>query len=124
VTNVAGAREPERLSEFGALLRSCRTIFMSMFEHGFMSPAPPGLSPAAAVTGSVRDAIAVAEGDIPDLDALQVKIEAAEENAERYGQGDPEAIAEFMKVRLTTADGLLTHLGIPAGTTFRCERRY
>jgi hypothetical protein len=63
-----------------------------------------GMSPTAAVTALIRDAMAVAEGKVPDLDALQDKIEEAEENAERYGQGDPEAVAEFMKIRLTPLD--------------------
>jgi hypothetical protein len=34
------------------------------------------------------------------------QIEEAEEKAERYGQGDPEAAAEFMTIRLTTLDPL------------------
>jgi hypothetical protein len=63
-----------------------------------------GMSPTAAVTTLIRHAMAVAEGKVPDVDALREKIEEAEENAERYGQGNPEAIAEFMKIRLTTLD--------------------
>jgi len=39
VTDVAGERELERLRELAALLRSCRTIFMTMFEHGFHEPS-------------------------------------------------------------------------------------
>ncbi len=39
VIDVAEERELERLSELGALLRSCRAIFMTMFEHGFHEPS-------------------------------------------------------------------------------------
>jgi hypothetical protein len=63
-----------------------------------------GLSPTAAVTSLIGDAVALAEGEAPDLDELREKIEEAEENAERYGQDDPEAAAEFRRIRLTTLD--------------------
>jgi hypothetical protein len=62
------------------------------------------VSPTAAINGLIREAMAVAEGEVPDLDALRDKIGEAEDNAERYGQGEAEAIAEFMKIRLTTLD--------------------
>ena len=63
-----------------------------------------GTSPTTAVTGLVRDAMAVAEGEVPDLDELQDKIEEAEEDIERYALGSPDAAAEFRKIRLTTLD--------------------
>jgi hypothetical protein len=63
-----------------------------------------GMSPTAAVTGLIRDATIVADGEVPDLDELRDKIEKAEANAERYGRDDPEAAAEFRKIRLTTLD--------------------
>jgi hypothetical protein len=63
-----------------------------------------GMSPTAAVTGLIRDAMIVADGEVPDLDELRDKIEKAEANAERYGRDDPEAAAEFRKIRLTTLD--------------------
>jgi hypothetical protein len=65
-----------------------------------------GLSPTDAVTGMIRDAMAVAEGDAPDIDDLREKIDAAEQLAERFGQFDPEAVAELRTVRLTTVDPL------------------
>ncbi len=63
-----------------------------------------GMSPTDAVTSLIRDAMAVAEGEVPDVDDLRDRIEEAEENAERYGQGDPDAVAELMKIRLTPLD--------------------
>jgi hypothetical protein len=63
-----------------------------------------GRSPTGAVTSLIRDAVAVAEGEVPDLDELRDKLQEAQEAAERYGQGDPAAIAELMKIRLTTLD--------------------
>jgi hypothetical protein len=63
-----------------------------------------GLSPTAAVTSLIGDAVALAEGEAPDLDELREKIEEAEDNAERYGSDDPEAAAEFRTIRLTTLD--------------------
>jgi hypothetical protein len=65
-----------------------------------------GLSPTAAVTSLIRDAMDVAEGKAPDLDALRDRIEEAEEGASRYADADPEAEAEFMTIRLTTLDPL------------------
>jgi hypothetical protein len=63
-----------------------------------------GMAPTEAVTSLIRDAVAVAEGAVPDLDDLRDKIDEAEEYAERYGESDPDAAAELMKVRLTTLD--------------------
>jgi hypothetical protein len=63
-----------------------------------------GTSPTTAVTGLIRDAMAVAEGEVPDLDELQDKIEEAEEDIEQYAQGNPAAAAELRKIRLTTLD--------------------
>ena len=63
-----------------------------------------GLSPTAAVTSLIRDAVALAAGEAPDLDELREKIDEADDNAERYAQDDPEAAAEFRKIRLTTLD--------------------
>lgn len=63
-----------------------------------------GLSPTAAVTSLIRGAVALAAGEAPDLDELQEKIEEADDNAERYAPDDPEAAAEFRKIRLTTLD--------------------
>jgi hypothetical protein len=65
-----------------------------------------GLSPTDAVTGMIRDAMAVAEGDAPDIDDLREKIDAAEQLAKRFGQLDPEAVAELRTIRLTTVDPL------------------
>jgi hypothetical protein len=63
-----------------------------------------GLSPTAAVTRLIGDAVALAEGETPDIDELREKIEEADDNAERYAQDDPDAAAEFRKIRLTTLD--------------------
>jgi hypothetical protein len=38
VTDVAGQRELERLTEFGTLLRSCRAVFLALFEQGLHEP--------------------------------------------------------------------------------------
>lgn len=59
-----------------------------------------GVSPTAVVTNLIRDAMALAEGKVLDLDELRGKIEEAQDNAERYAK----AAAEFSKVRLTTLD--------------------
>ncbi|GAA4718786.1 hypothetical protein [Phytohabitans rumicis] len=63
-----------------------------------------GLSPTDAVTSLIRDAMAVAEGEAPDIDELRDKLEEADEQAERYGVDDPEAVGEFTTIRLTTLD--------------------
>jgi hypothetical protein len=63
-----------------------------------------GLSPTAAVTSLIGDAVALAEGEAPDLDELREKIEEADDNAEQYAHDDPDAAAEFRKIRLTTLD--------------------
>jgi hypothetical protein len=65
-----------------------------------------GLSPTDAVTDMIRDAMAVAEGDAPDIDDLRGKIDAAEQLATRYGQFDPEVVAGLRTIRLTTLDPL------------------
>ncbi|MGN9912641.1 hypothetical protein ACTMTJ_34405 [Phytohabitans sp. LJ34] len=65
-----------------------------------------GLSPTDVVTSLIREAMAVAEGNAPDIDNLRQKIADAEEKAERYRPGDPEAAAENMTIRLTTLDPL------------------
>jgi hypothetical protein len=65
-----------------------------------------GLSPTDAVTRMIREAMAVAEGEAPNIDDLRDKIEEADEKVERYGERDPEAAAEFMTIRLTTLDPL------------------
>ena len=56
-----------------------------------------GLPPTAAVTSMIGDAMAVAEGRVPDLDELREKIEEADENADRYAEHGPETAAEFRK---------------------------
>jgi hypothetical protein len=60
----------------------------------------------AAVTGLVRDAMAVADGEVPDLDELAARIAEAEELADRYVAHDQVARAEVMKIRLTPLDPL------------------
>lgn len=52
----------------------------------------------------IRDAMAVAEGEAPDIDDLRDKLEEADEEVERYEASDLEADAEFMTIRLTTLD--------------------
>jgi hypothetical protein len=47
------------------------------------------LSPTAAVTELIREAMALAEGQVPDVEALRDQIESADEEAERYAQGRP-----------------------------------
>jgi hypothetical protein len=63
-----------------------------------------GMSPTSAVTSLIRNAMTVADGEVPDLDELRDTIEEAQANADRYGNGDPEAIAELWTVRLTSLD--------------------
>lgn len=63
-----------------------------------------GMSPTAAVTALIRDAMTVAEGEVPDLDALQDLVEEAEDNADRDGEDDSDPDAEPTKVRLTPLD--------------------
>ncbi|WP_446219984.1 hypothetical protein [Micromonospora sp. IBHARD004] len=63
-----------------------------------------GLSPTDAVTGMIRYAMAVAEGEAPDVDDIRDKLEEADEKAERYEGNDPEADTELMTIRLTTLD--------------------
>ncbi|MFY1694232.1 MULTISPECIES: hypothetical protein [unclassified Solwaraspora] len=61
-----------------------------------------GLSPTAAVTSLIGDAVALAEGEAPDVYELRKKIEEAEDDAERYGQDEPHSTVGFRKIRLTT----------------------
>ncbi|OZV75373.1 hypothetical protein CA850_28770 [Micromonospora echinospora] len=65
-----------------------------------------GLSPTDAVTSMICDAMAIAEGEAPDIDELREKIEEAEEEAEQVRPGGAEAVGEFTTIRLTTLDPL------------------
>lgn len=61
-----------------------------------------GATPYEAVTGLIRDAMAAAEGEIPDVESIPGRIETAEETARRYGQGDPRVRVELLKAIRTT----------------------
>ena len=55
------------------------------------------------VTTMIRDAMAVADGHVPDVDALREKLDDADELAEKYAD-DESTAAELRKVRLTPLD--------------------
>ncbi|GAA2218082.1 hypothetical protein ACFY2R_22905 [Micromonospora olivasterospora] len=65
-----------------------------------------GLSPTDVVTRMICDAMAIAEGEAPDIDELREKIEEAEEEAEQVRPSGAEAVGEIATIRLTTLDPL------------------
>jgi hypothetical protein len=63
-----------------------------------------GQSPREAVTGLVREAMAVAEGRVPDVGALSAKIASVDELVDAHAAEDPGLRAELMKIRITSLD--------------------
>jgi hypothetical protein len=63
-----------------------------------------GLRPYEAVTSLIRDAMRVADGEIPDVDALSEAIDEARDLADQYADKDSETRAEIMSLRLTPLD--------------------
>jgi hypothetical protein len=62
-----------------------------------------GWSPTDAVTTMIRDAMAVADGKVPNIDAIREKINQAEQSAEKYAT-DPTSRLELLRVQLTPLD--------------------
>jgi hypothetical protein len=63
-----------------------------------------GTTPEAAVLGMVHGAMRAADGEIPDLEELLTRLTEATDQADQYGQGDPELLAELLPSRLTPLD--------------------
>jgi hypothetical protein len=64
-----------------------------------------GATPYQAVTGLVRDAMAAAEGEIPDIESIPERIAKAEETARHYGRDDPRVREEMLRsIRTTPLD--------------------
>jgi hypothetical protein len=96
VSGIAATAVVREADNIEALPHATPTAVLELMEMG--------LSPTAAVTSLIRDAVALAAGEAPDLDELREKIEEADDNAERYAPDDPDAAAEFRTIRLTTLD--------------------
>lgn len=60
-------------------------------------------TPTAVITSMIREAMAVADGTVPDLDGLREKLDDAEELADEHGS-DPASRAALRTVRLTPLD--------------------
>lgn len=63
-----------------------------------------GASPRQAVIDLIRDAMEVAEGRVPNLDALLEQIHEAEELVRRHASADQGLAAELRRIRITPLD--------------------
>jgi hypothetical protein len=81
-----------------ALPHNTPTIMLELLESG--------RTPYEAVTGLIKDAMAAAEGRIPNIEQIPAKIKETEDNVERYGSADPQRLrAEFLYgIRSTPLD--------------------
>ncbi|SBT40611.1 hypothetical protein [Micromonospora narathiwatensis] len=99
--DAANSAAPDVLAEaddIEALPLATPTVVLELMEIG--------LSPTDVVTRMICDAMAVAEGEAPDIDDLREKIEEAGEEAEQVAASGAEAVGEITAIRLTTLDPL------------------
>ncbi len=93
VSDIEASDAVEEADNIEALPHATPTAVLELMEMG--------MSPTDAVTSLVCDAMAVAEGVVPDPDGLRDKIE---EDVEEYEDDDPDTAEEPTKIRLTTLD--------------------